>query len=104
MSKFMELLNLILSYGPRLPAIMEKIEHIVFEVQELISLLTPGVFASMAPVALTEEEADLEAKILSACPAKAAGNFAGPFATIFAFLKANPQIVAFLLRLLAKKP
>lgn len=100
MSKFMELLNLLLSYGPRIPAIMEQIEHIVSEFQTLIDLLNPGVFSSAAAVPLTGEEADLEAKILAACPAKA--TFAGPFQSIFAWIKAHPEVIALLLKLLTK--
>ena len=66
--KLLDLLNLILSYGPKIPAVMEQVEAIVAAVQNIVDLLSPGVFSSAAPESLTDEEADVEAKILAACP------------------------------------
>jgi hypothetical protein len=96
--KFVELLNLILSFGPRIPEIMERVQHIIAEIQELVELVHPGLFAAAAAVELTAEEAALESQILAACPANE--NFAGPFQSLFAFLKAHPELIALLLKFL----
>lgn len=99
--KFVELLNLILSFGPRIPEIMERIQHIIAEIQELVELIHPGVFAAAATEeAMTAEEIELQSKIMEACPSS--GTFAGPFQSIWAFIKAHPEIVTLLLSLFGK--
>lgn len=97
MSQLLALVNLLLSYGPKLPAAAEIVERIVGEFQELYDLFAPGR-AAPAPVALSPEVQEGLDK-LRAAMGHGAGR-EGFFTNVMQFLAAHPKAVDALLLIL----
>jgi len=92
-------LKWLLSLGPALPEIMASIQRIVVEVQFIREKLEwPETFQDAEP---TAKEMALEQEVI----AKAMGGaetFGGPLADLLAFIRANPELIAFLLKFFKK--
>ncbi len=101
MTKLLELLNLILSFGPKLQPVMDEVMAIVEAIQRIVALVNKPKFAAAKGKPLNARESAAAAKITAALGGKA--KFGGVFTTIFAFLKANPWLVDALLLLLKSK-
>lgn len=93
--KLLELLNLLLSFGPKLPAILAEVEIIVAAFQRIADQFSGGFGASE----LTGEEAEGVNSVMAAAGRTGEGN-SGPLSNIFAWLKANPEIMAAVLKIL----
>lgn len=109
---YLKFLQALLALGPKLPSIMEKIQHIVEDVQEIIALLNPGPFAAAAAepsFSASAKEEQVESEVMAAlAPSgepgtmKAIGD--GAFLrAIWSFVQKNPELLSLLLSLLAKK-
>lgn len=103
MSKYLELLNLLLSFGPKLPSIIASIERIVMTVMEEVQNIRDilGFAETFQSVAPSEEEAAAEQQVIAAAMG-GTETFAGPFSRILDFIRANPELIAFLLSFLKK--
>lgn len=113
MATWLLFLNKLLSFGPKLPAIMASIDIIVGELQNIAEIIQGGLMAApgdLAAVTIDGEASSpevlaAEKAVLAACASQglmASEKFGGVFATLLAFIKANPQLITFLLSLLGK--
>lgn len=98
--KLLELLNLLISFGPKIPLVMAEVEAIIAAVQRIVAMFASPKFAAVKPKSLNQKEAALVLKIAAASPKSQ--KFGGPFTTIFQWLKSNPWAVEFILGLLLK--
>lgn len=100
--KYLDFLNLLLSYGPKIGPVLEELQAIVEEAMlridniRTILGLPKGPMRSVAPSA---EEAKLEGKIMEAA---LEGRSAGIFQTLFDFIRSHPELITFLLTFLKK--
>jgi hypothetical protein len=93
-SKYLEFLTYLLSFGPKLPAVVESLQAIMAELQKIADLFGGGL--GVAPPDSTPEEQAAEEQL-----AAVAGR-SGPLQNILAFIKANPELLALLLSLIKK--
>lgn len=127
---YLAFLQALLALGPKLPKVIEYIQHIISDVKEIIALLQPGPFAAervaqttalVDGVAVNAEVLAEETKVLALLPREVVSEsnrevFAsadgeslrgigdGTFLRmIFAFVQAHPELLTLLLSLLAKK-
>jgi hypothetical protein len=104
-STFLEFLNWLLSFGPKLPQAMALIQHIVGDFKLLVELFTEQEFQPPRMAALTAEELVAEQKVLAELAAGGvAGERAGFLQNIWAFLLAHPELLTLLVSLLKKQP
>ena len=109
---YLDFLNLLLSFGPKLPAAILLIQEIVAKVQELAALfgaVKPAALRKRSLASVPAKAKAAEAKVLAALKPKRAGLAAGGVFTagwlqaIWAFLAAHPELLTLLLSLLGKK-
>lgn len=102
MARYIELLQLLLSYGPRLPEILASVQRIVDvvteEVGKIVGILGLSAQAEACPE-LSAEAAALESQLITQMQGPGHG---GPLSNLLALLKANPELVALLLSLLKR--
>lgn len=111
---YLKFLNLLLSFGPKIPAAIALIQEIIAKLQALADLFKPVVAMRTAKpkaVKVSAVTAAAEAKVLAALKGK--GNrmralgvssfSAGWLREIWAFILAHPEIWALILSLLGKK-
>lgn len=98
---YLEFLNYLLSFGPKLPAIMASVERIVTTtLEEIENIRTVLDFkAVFKAVPASEAEAAAEQAVIEAAME---GRSAGPFQNILDFIRNNPELIAFILSFLKK--
>lgn len=101
MSKYLELLNLLLSFGPKLPGILAAVQRIVdcvsVEASNIREILGGGLGAT--PIVPSAAEVEAKSKLIALA---SEGGVSGPLDRILAFLEQYPQLVTLILTLLAK--
>lgn len=104
MTRYLELLNLLLAFGPKLPLILASIEKIVMTVMEEVGNIRDilGIAESFASHELSAEEAAAEQAVIAQAMG-GAETFGGPLQRILDFIRANPELIALLVSLFAKK-
>lgn len=108
---YLKFLQILLALGPKLPAIVEKVQHIIEDVQAIIALLQLGPFAASGETLFTAtpEELAVESEVMAAiAPTGAPGTMKaigdGAFLRrIWTFVQEHPELLTLLLSLLAKK-
>lgn len=104
--QYLDFLKALLALGPKLPAILALVEHIVADVQEIISLVSGGPFAAAPRAVVTSEEMAAENEIVAAITAggESRGIGDGTFLrAIWAFIESHPELLTLILSLLTKK-
>lgn len=96
MDRFEELVDRLLSFGPRLPDIFEKLQAWIDASEALIIAVIGRSAESVAAVALSPALAEKEARLL-----ELAGRSGPRNGRILDWIKAHPQIIAVLLQLLS---
>ncbi len=102
---FFDFLNLLLSFGPKLPQAFAIIDRLVNDAQELIELFT-GQPLSMAaaPLELNGAEAAKVAEVETALASDGVdrGPMGGVLMNLWTFIQAHPELLTLLLSLLTK--
>lgn len=107
MSQWLDFLNLLLSFGPKLDEIMEIVQHIVEDFQKLVSLVAGRTAESGPPDVITMAEVKIDGNFVSAEVLAKEEELvqrigrSGPFQNILAFIKSHPELIAILLKLLS---
>ena len=100
MSQLLTLVNLLLSFGPKIPAAMEIVQRVIKDFQDLYDLLQPRRSES-APVALTaDEQAGVDK--LAAAMGHGGSERGGFLQNIIALLQSHPEWVAALVAIFSK--
>lgn len=101
MSQYLQLLNMLLSFGPKLPGILAAVQRIVdclsVEAANIREIIGGGLGASS--VVLSPEESAAKSQLIALA---SQDGVSGPLDRLLAFLEQYPQIVTLLLTLLAK--
>lgn len=103
--KYLDLLNLFLALGPKMPAIIAAVQKLVADFKELVSLVKPDAQPSSGDlqlVAVDEQEEAAEAQIAALMAADGSqALFDGSLLRgVFAFAKEHPELMAWILGLL----
>lgn len=94
--KYVEILNWLLSLGPKLPLVLAEVQLIVDAALRIRAILGGE---ELVQGAATDEEAALEAQVIAAAQGE---NFAGPLQRVLDFIRNNPELIALLLSFLKK--
>jgi hypothetical protein len=101
---YLEFLNWLLSFGPKLPSLMASVERIVTvfmeEAENIKNIL--GFKESFKSTAPTVEEAAAEQEVIAAVMG-GQETFAGPLSRILDFIRNNQELILLIMSLFGKK-
>lgn len=101
MATYKDFLLWLVALGPKLPTALTIIQELIEKAGELAALLL-GPAPLLAAATPTTEEVKLEGDVMAAATGAGAFAAAGPLRDLWAFIKANPELVKWLLTLFAK--
>lgn len=103
MNSYLDFLKVILALGPKIPQAVILIEHIISDVQELITLISGDVVVSAGDFYVSPEDAEYEGLVAEYFESSEPVYGAGPLEllrNIYSFLQKNPKVAEIILLIL----